>query len=102
MGGGTGSRALKWESLTLAVAWALQTKVQECGYSLGVWFPRGLVEEIGLVAAAKVIRSAEGGELVLRTSLPSRLRLVDLRAGDTTETIHACIDTGDAVGAEAF
>jgi antitoxin component of MazEF toxin-antitoxin module len=46
--------------------------------------------------------TAKDGELVLRPSLPSRLRLTELLAGITQENIHASIDTGAAVGAEAF
>jgi antitoxin MazE len=65
----------------------MQTKVQKWGNSLGVRIPRGL---------------AEDGELVLRPSVPSRLRLADLIASVTPENIHASVDTGDAVGAEAF
>jgi len=38
----------------------------------------------------------------LRPSVPSRLRLADLLAGVTPENIHLSVDTGDAVGAEAF
>jgi antitoxin component of MazEF toxin-antitoxin module len=42
------------------------------------------------------------GELVLRPADPLRFRLADLLAGVTPETIHVSMDTGDAVGAEAF
>ena len=46
--------------------------------------------------------TAKDGELVLRPSLPTRLRLADLLAGITPENIHASIDTGAAVGNEAL
>jgi len=55
-----------------------------------------------LGAGSEVSLTAKDGELVLRPSVPSLLRLEDLLAGVTPENIHACIDTGDAVGAEAF
>jgi len=80
----------------------VQTKVQKWGNSLGVRIPRGLAEEVGLGAGTEVSLTAKDGELVLRPSVPSRLRLADLLADVTPENIHACIDTGDAVGAEAF
>ena len=80
----------------------MRTKVQKWGNSLGVRIPRGLAEEVGLAAGSEISLTAKDGELVLRPSLPSRLRLTELLAGITQETIHASIDTGDAVGAEAF
>ena len=55
-----------------------------------------------ICAGTEVSLTAKDGELVLRPSLPSRLRLADLLAGITPENIHASVDTGDAVGSEAF
>lgn len=80
----------------------MQTKVQKWGNSLGVRIPRGLAEELGLGAGTEVSLSARDGELVLKPSVPSRLRLADLLADVTSENIHTSIDSGDAVGAEAF
>ena len=80
----------------------MQTKVQKWGNSLGVRIPRGVAEEVGLGAGTAVSLSAKNGELVLRPSVPSRLRLADLLTDVTPENIHASIDTGDVVGAEAF
>ena len=61
-----------------------------------------MADEVGLGAGTEVILSARDGELVLKPSVPSRLRLADLLADVTSENIHATIDTGDAVGAEVF
>jgi antitoxin MazE len=80
----------------------MQTRVQKWGNSLGVRIPRGLADEVGLGAGTEVNLTAKDGELVLRPSLPSRLRLADLVGGITPENIHASVDTGDAVGSEAF
>jgi antitoxin MazE len=80
----------------------MQTKVQKWGNSLGVRIPRGLAEEVGLGAGTEVSLTAKDGELVLRPSVPTRLRLPDLLARITPENIHASIDSGDALGAEAF
>ena len=68
----------------------------------GVRIPRGLAEEVGLGAGSEVSLTAKDGELVLRPSLPTRLRLSDLLAGITPENIHTSMDTGDAVGTEAL
>jgi antitoxin MazE len=80
----------------------MQRKVQKWGNSLGVRIPRGIAEELGLGAGTQVSLTAKDGELVLRPSRPDRLRLPDLLAGITPENIHASIETGDAVWAEAF
>ena len=80
----------------------MQTKVQKWGNSLGVRIPRGLAEEVGLGAGTEVSLTAKDGELVLRPAVPIRLRLADLLSGVTPENIHASVDTGDAVGVEAF
>lgn len=100
--GGTGRRRKQWYSLCIATAGIVQTKVQKWGNSLGVRIPRGLAEEVGLGAGTEVSLTVKDGELVLRPSVPSRLNLGDLLAGVTPENIHAFVDTGDAVGAEAF
>ena len=60
---------------------------QKWGNSLGVRIPRGLAEEVGLGAGTEVSLTAKDGELL---------------AGVTPENIHPSVDTGDAVGAEAF
>jgi antitoxin MazE len=80
----------------------MHTKVQKWGNILGVRIPRGLAEEVGLGAGTETEVSliAKDGELVLRPSLPTRLRLSDLLAGITPENIHASIDTGDELGAK--
>ena len=80
----------------------MQTRVQKWGNSLGLRIPRGLADEVGLGVGTEVSLTAKDGELVLRPSLPSRLRLADLLAGITPENIHASVDTGDAVGSEVF
>jgi antitoxin MazE len=80
----------------------MRTRVQKWGNSLGLRIPRGLADEVGLGVGTEVSLTAKDGELVLRPSLPSRLRLADLLAGITPENIHASVDTGDAVGSEAF
>jgi len=80
----------------------MQTKVQKWGNSLGVRIPRGLAEEVGLVAGTEVSLTAKDGELVLSPTVPSRLRLADLLEGITPENIHGSVDTGDAVGAEVL
>jgi antitoxin MazE len=61
-----------------------------------------LAEEVGLGAGTEVSLTAKDGELILRPSVQSRFRLAELLAGVTPENIHVSVDTGDAVGSEAF
>jgi antitoxin MazE len=67
-----------------------------------VSIPRSLAEEVSWAAGTEISLIAKDDELVLRPSLPTRLRVSDLLAGITPENIHASIDTGDAVGTEAL
>ena len=57
---------------------------------------------MGLGSGTEFSLTAKDGELVLRPSLPTRLRLSGLLAGITPENNHASMDTGDAVGTEAL
>ena len=56
----------------------MQAKVQKWGNSLGVKVPCILAEEVGLGAGTEVSLTVKDGELVLRPSVPSQLRLADL------------------------
>ena len=64
--------------------------------------PRGLAEEVGLVAGTEVSLSSKDGQLVVTPALPARLSLDDLLAGVSESNIHTSIDTGSTVGAEIF
>jgi antitoxin MazE len=72
------------------------------GNCLGVRIPRGLAQEVGLADDTEVSLTAKDGEFVLSPTLPSRLRLADLLASATPESMHASMDTGVAVGTKAF
>jgi antitoxin component of MazEF toxin-antitoxin module len=67
-----------------------------------VRIPRGLAEEVGLVAGTEVNLSSKDGQLVVTPALPTRLRLDDLLAVVSECNIHSSIDMGSAVGAEIF
>ena len=67
----------------------MQTKVQKRGDCLGVRISRGFAEEVGLGAGTEISLTAKDGELVLRPSVPSQLRLEDFLASITPKNIHA-------------
>ena len=81
---------------------AMLTRVQKWGNSLGVRIPRGLAEEVGLVAGTEVSLRSKDGQLVVKPALPTRLSLDDLLAGVSESNIHSSADTGSAIGAEIF
>lgn len=81
---------------------AMLTRVQKWGNSLGVRIPRGLAEEVGLVAGTEVSLSSKDGLLVGKPAIPPRLSLDDLLAGISESNIHSSVDTGSAIGAEIF
>ena len=64
--------------------------------------PRGLAEEVGLVAGTEVSLSSKDGQLVVTPAIPTRLSIDDLLAGVSEGNIHSPIDIGSAVGAEIF
>ena len=80
----------------------MRMRVQQWGNSLGVRIPRGLAEEVGLVAGPEVSLSSKDGQLVVKPALPARLSLDDLLAGVSESDIHSSVDAGSAVGVEIF
>ena len=80
----------------------MQTRVQKWGNRLGVRIPRGLAEEVGLVAGTEVSLSSKDGQLVVKPALSTRLSLDELLAGVSDSNIHSSVDTGSVVGAEIF
>lgn len=80
----------------------MQTRVQKWGNSLGVRIPRGLAEEVGLVAGTEESLSSEDGQLIVKPALPKRFSLDELLAGVSESNFHASVDSGSAVGAEIF
>jgi antitoxin MazE len=80
----------------------MQTRIQKWGNSLGVRIPRSLAEAVGVGPGSEVSLSVLDGELIVKPAFPSRFRLEDLLADITPENLHSAVDTGEAVGAEAF
>jgi antitoxin MazE len=80
----------------------MRTRVQKWGNILGVRIPRGLAEEVGLVAGTEVSLSSKDGQLVVKPALPTGFSLDDLLAGVSESNLHSSVDMGSAVGAEIF
>jgi antitoxin MazE len=80
----------------------MKTKVQKWGNSLAVRIPKPFAEEIGLEPNTPVEVSVEEGKLVVSRSQPSSMSLEHLVEGITPDNLHREVDTGTAVGNEAW
>jgi antitoxin MazE len=80
----------------------METRVQKWGNSLGLRIPKPLAIQIGLQPNSPVKLSLVDGKLVIAPVTPPGLKLDDLLAGVTEHNLHGEIDTGHAVGGEAW
>lgn len=80
----------------------MRTKIQLWGNSLALRIPRPFAEETGLGRQSEVELSVTKGRLVVVPVKEPRLTLDELLARVTDENLHSEIDTGPAVGNEAW
>ena len=80
----------------------MKTKVQKWGNSLAVRIPKPFAEELGLEPHTAVEVTVEDGKLVVSRSQPSSMSLEHLVKGITPDNLHREVDTGTAVGNEAW
>ncbi len=78
------------------------TTVARWGNSLAVRIPQHVVKEIQLAEGAEVDLLIVDGNLVIKPSLPRRYSLEELVAAITPENLHSEVESGDAVGNEAW
>ncbi len=80
----------------------MQTRIQKWGNSLALRIPKSFAQEIGLDQDATVNVSLEDGRLVVVPVAEPPLTLEQLLEQITEDNIHHDIDTGPAVGEEAW
>jgi antitoxin MazE len=80
----------------------MRTRVQKWGNSLALRIPKSFAAEAGLHKEGPVDISLADGELVIRPLAEPKLTLKQLLAGVTKENLHHEVDTGRAVGKEAW
>ncbi|MBI4284410.1 MAG: AbrB/MazE/SpoVT family DNA-binding domain-containing protein [Chloroflexi bacterium] len=80
----------------------MQSRVQKWGNSLAVRIPKAFAHEIGLEGDAKVNISLEDGRLIVEPVRESPVTLERLLAQVTETNIHHEVNTGTAVGQEAW
>lgn len=79
----------------------MRTRVQKWGNSLAVRIPKPFAQGAGLQPCSEVEVSLEKGEVRLAPVRP-RWTLRTLLAGVTKKNLHAEVDSGRAIGREAW
>ena len=80
----------------------METRVKKWGNSLALRIPKPLAAEVGLENDSLVELSLVDGKLVITPRVEPKLRLVDLLAQVTEQNLHSEVETGPAVGDEAW
>jgi antitoxin MazE len=80
----------------------VQSKIQRWGNSLAVRIPKAFAQDVGLEEDSPVEIAVRGGALVITPRAPQPLTLQQLLGGITDENIHEEIETGAALGNEAW
>jgi antitoxin MazE len=80
----------------------VETVIKKWGNSLALRIPKPLADEIGLVEDSAVDLFLEEGKLVIAPVMAPRYALNALLAEVTVENLHDEVDTGVAVGGEAW
>lgn len=79
----------------------MQTRIQKWGNSLALRIPKPFALEIGLEQNSLVAISVSEGKLLLELLKPS-YKLEELLAQVTPDNLHGEVETGMAVGNEAW
>ena len=80
----------------------MKTKIQKWGNSLALRIPKSFASEVGLINDAAVEISLSEGSLVITPIVKRKFTLWKLLAVVTDDNLHGEVDTGNAVGGEAW
>jgi len=80
----------------------MKTRVQKWGNSLALRIPKSFATEVGLDPNSSVEMSLKGGKLIVVPADKPKFTLKQLLARVTEENLHDEVDTGSAVGGEAW
>jgi len=80
----------------------MKTRVQKWGNSLALRIPKSFANEVGLQRETSVEVSLTDGRLVITPVSEPKPTLKQLLAKVTKENLHHEVDTGSAVGNEAW
>ena len=79
----------------------MQARIQKWGNSLAIRIPKPFALEVGLEQNSLVAVSIQEGKLLLEPIKPT-YSLEELLAEVTTDNVHHEVETGSAVGNEAW
>jgi antitoxin MazE len=80
----------------------MKTRVQKWGNSLALRIPKSFATEVGLQTDSSVEVSLVKGKLIIAPIVKPKLTLRALLAKVTDNNLHHEVDTGSAVGSEAW
>lgn len=80
----------------------MKTLVQKWGNSLAVRIPKSFAEEVGLEKDSPVDVSLNDGKVIIAPTTQSKFTLDQLLGQISDENLHQEIETGTAVGNEAW
>jgi len=80
----------------------MKTRVQKWGNSLALRIPKSFAAEVGLDPNSSVEMSLRNGKLIVAPADKPKFTLKKLLARVTEENLHDEVDTGPAVGGEAW
>lgn len=80
----------------------MKTRVQKWGNSLALRIPKSFASEVGLKSDSPVEVTTEEGKLVITPVTKPELTLKQLLDKVTPENVHHEVDTGPALGNEAW
>ena len=80
----------------------MKTKIQKWGNSLALRIPKSFAGEVGLQKETAVEVSLADGKIIIAPVFKPKLTLKQLLANVTEDNLHDEIDTGAAVGHEAW
>ena len=80
----------------------MRVEIQKWGNSLAVRIPKAIAVESKIRQGSAVDLTLERGRVVLNPVQAPEYRLEDLLAGVRKDNLHEEVDTGEAVGREAW
>jgi len=80
----------------------METRVQKWGHSLAVRIPKPFATEVGIEHNSPVEVTLVDGKLIVTPITEPELTLADLLAQVNETNLHGEVDTGPAVGSEAW
>ncbi len=80
----------------------METRVGKWGNSLALRIPQSVAAQVGITLNAAVELTPRGEQLVVSVLKRPGAELDDLLAGVTEDNLHGEVETGPAVGGEAW